>query len=91
MFPSHDPVGGKDTLKELQIVDAEGKVTESGINNLTSLLTNQDEPVIQKASQGFIEDLMSQDVKFYSKIMALQNEYFNGLSEATTNPLSRCS
>jgi len=79
------PVGGKDTLKELQIVDAEGKVTESGINNLTSLLTNQDEPVIQKASQGFIEDLMSQDVKFYSKIMALQNEYFNGLSEATTN------
>ena len=79
------PVGGKDTLKELQIVDAEGRVTEAGINNLTSLLTNQDEPVIQKASQGFIEDLMSQDVKFYSKIMALQNEYFNGLSEATTN------
>ena len=83
------PVGGKETLKELQIVNEDGDVTEEGINNLASLLTNAGEApediIIRKASQGFIEDLMSQDVKFYSKIMALQNQYFNGLTEATTN------
>ena len=83
------PIGGKETLKELQIVNEDGDVTEEGISNLASLITNAgDAPediIIRKASQGFIEDLMSQDVKLYSKIMALQNQYFNGLTESTTN------
>lgn len=83
------PIGGQDALKELKIVNDDGEVDDEGINNLTSILTNTSSPILRKGAQSFIEDLMSQDVKFYSKIMALQGEYFNGLSEASTNDTDR--
>lgn len=83
------PVGGQETLKELQIVteDDAGNiiVSDTGLTNLTSILTNTSEPILRKSAQSFIEDLMSQDVRLYTKIMALQNQYFNGLEEQTTN------
>ena len=82
-------IGGSEELKELRIVNADGKVDDIGLNVLNQIFTNQDNPVIRKSAEGFIQDLMSQDVKFYSKILALQSEYFDGLSpqQKTSNNL----
>ena len=82
-------IGGSEELKELRIVNADGQVDDIGLNVLTEIFTNQNDPIIRKSAEGLIQDLMSQDVKFYSKILALQSEYFDGLSpqQKTSNNL----
>jgi len=70
---------GLDTLKDLKIVSesADGLVVNE--ENLNNFLLSENVPAISKAATSFIEDMMSQDVAVYNKILILQNQYFTGL------------
>ena len=70
-------------LKNLKIVteaeDGSFTVTEQGKNNLINFLLAENAPVISKAATGFLEDMMSQNVGVYNKMLLLQNQFFTNL------------
>ena len=70
---------GLDGLKDLKIVSESdgGLVVDEA--NLNNFLLSENVPAISKAATGFIEDMMSQDVAVYNKILIMQNQYFTGL------------
>ena len=70
---------GLDGLKSLKIVtEVDGQII---INEdaLKSFLISENVPAISKAATGFLENMMSQDVAVYNKILTMQNQYFTGL------------
>ena len=74
---------GIEGLKKLKIVteDEQGNISVDRIG-LASLFVNEDAPVISKAASSLVEDLMSQNVSLYNKILLMQNEFFTGLEES---------
>ena len=78
-----DGVGvGREHLKTLNIIttDEAGQVQVNS-NRLRELLETQNIPQIEKVATGLIEDLMSQNVQLYNKVMLQQQHYFSQRSE----------
>jgi hypothetical protein len=72
---------GMDALKKLKIVGSGSDGTPQLQQQRLDEFITSDIPSISKAASSFIEDMMSQDVRFYNKILTIQNEYFTGRQE----------
>ena len=70
---------GMDGLKDLKIVSESDDGLVLDETNLNNFLLSENVPAISKAATGFLEDMMSQDVAVYNKILIMQNQYFTGL------------
>jgi hypothetical protein len=69
---------GMEGLRKLKIVgDGTEGSTDFNSDQLDSFLMSKN-PSITKAASSFIENMMSQDVSLYNKILTMQNEFFTG-------------